>query len=373
VAGQRFLYLEYALKTTIFINGRFLSRQPTGVDRVGYELVCALDRLVSAGDTGACRYDWVLVLPPNAIRVPQLANIRVVQAGRFKGNLWEQIDLPWLSRSGFLVNFCNTAPLFKRNSAVMIHDTATMRVPQSYSVSFRAWYRVLTWWSMHMARMVLTVSDFSRNELRTLFVDRDIVLMPQGADHFERIVADETILVEQKLGDRPFVLAVGSQAPHKNFGTLIKAMGLMGEAEFDLVIAGGTNPRIFMSEAQALPNWVRYVGFVTDQQLKALYSRAAAFVFPSVYEGYGLPPVEAMANGCPVICSRSAAIPEACGEAAVYFDATDAANMAFVIKQTLSDGAKLRALSVAGHDRVSALTWNNAALKLCFELNRFQV
>ncbi|RZL03500.1 MAG: glycosyltransferase family 1 protein [Rubrivivax sp.] len=356
----------------IFINGRFLSRQPTGVDRVGYELVMAIDRLLIAGHPSVSGRRWVLLVPPDPVRLPALQHVECHVVGPFKGNLWEQLTLVWHSRGGLLVNLCNTFPLLKRRSAVMIHDVATRRVPQSYSKAFRLWYRVMMYWAMNHARLVLTVSQFSRGELTSFYGQRDIVVMPQGTDHFAALLADPSVLAAHHLSNRPFVLAVGSLAPHKNFATLIKAVEKIKSSGFDLVIAGGTNPKVFAESGQSLPHWVKYVGFVTDEQLKSLYQAAAAFVFPSIYEGYGLPPVEAMANGCPVICSRSASIPEACGSAAVYFDAGNPENIAQTVLNTLNDPHKLSDMRAAGFERTQPMTWDKAALELCFNLTRIK-
>jgi glycosyltransferase involved in cell wall biosynthesis len=357
----------------IFINGRFLSRQPTGVDRVGYELVCAIDRLLDAKHPSVSQHRWVLLVPPDHVRLPPLKHVECRVVGPFKGNAWEQLALPWHSRGGLLVNLCNTGPLFKRHSAVMIHDVATRRVPQSYSRAFRLWYRILMFWAMRTARLVLTVSQFSRQELIGFYGQREVVVMPQGADHFNALTPDSSVLTKHQLGARPFVLAVGSIAPHKNFGTLVQAVEKIKNAGFDLVIAGGTNPKIFAEAGRGLPDWVKYVGFVSDEQLKSLYQAAAAFVFPSIYEGFGLPPIEAMAHGCPVICSKSASIPEACGSAAAYFDADDPEDIAQTIQTTLNDEKALSDMRAAGIARAQALTWDKAALALCFNLIRIGV
>jgi glycosyltransferase involved in cell wall biosynthesis len=357
----------------IFINGRFLSRQPTGVDRVGYELVCAIDRLLEAGHPEVRKHRWVLLVPPDPVRLPPLRHVECRVVGPFKGNLWEQLTLPWRSWGGLLVNLCNTSPLLKRNNVVMIHDVATRRVPQSYSRAFRLWYRVLMFWAMRKARLLLTVSQFSRQELIGFYGDREVVVMPQGADHFDALTADPAVLITHKLGDRPFVLAVGSIAPHKNFGALVKAVEKIKNAGFDLVIAGGTNPKIFAEAGRGLPDWVKYVGFVSDEQLKSLYQAASAFVFPSIYEGFGLPPIEAMAHGCPVICSKSASIPEACGNAAAYFDANNPDDIAQTIQTTLNDEKALNEMRALGLTRAQSLTWEKAALALCFNLIRIGV
>lgn len=355
-------------RTKIYINGRFLCRQPTGVDRVAYEVCLAIDQLLAKGHAVASQFDWELLLPPDHQRVPDLLKISTRVVGRRGGNAWEQISLPLHSRGGFLLNLCNTGPLLKRRAALMLHDAATRRVPQAYTTAFRLWYRLMAVWAMKILPLIFTPSHFSSKELQEIYGRREIIVTSLGIDHFSKITSDESIYSRQGLLKGEYVLAVGSLAPHKNFKFLVDAIKGMNDVPFQLVIAGGTNPKVFGDDGAELPSWVKYVGFVSDAELKALYQGARAFVFPSLYEGFGLPPLEAMANGCPVICSDAASIPEACGNAAIYFDPSNATQFVERLSATISNPSVLADLRARGCLHVRQFTWERVAETICFNL-----
>lgn len=352
----------------IFINGRFLGRPLTGVERYAFETINAIDQLISKGDPLVTQHQWIVLVPPG-ITAPQWKHIKVRTCGHGKGNVWEQLWLPLTSRNKMLLNLCNAAPLFKRKQTVVIHDAATKRVPQAFSRGFRAWYGLMVPWLLKTAQTVATVSKFSRQELATVYAcQRHIAVVPEGSDHFERVQADDSILDRHALRQRRYVLGVGSMAPHKNFATLVRAVGLFDNPDFDVVLAGGANPRVFGETGATLPSWVKHVGYVTEGELKSLYQHAACFVFPSFYEGFGLPPIEAMALGCPVISSNTASPPEVCGDAAVYFNPHKPEELARVINATLVSTEKLGTLRSAGFARAQSFTWQIATQRLLHEV-----
>ena len=323
----------------IFINGRFLTRKMTGVDRFARELLTALDARLDADPQLAATWRFTILLPRNSgATVPAFRHIGLRECGRLKGALWEQIELPLASRKKMLLSLCNAAPVFKREQVVVIHDAAPARAPESYSRKFRLWYGLLMPWLGRVSRRVLTVSEFSRRELSLAYgiaADK-IRVLPESGEHICRVTADTGILAKHALFARPYILGVSSMSPHKGFATLIRAVELLGDdAGFNVAIAGGTNPRIFASAE--LPAFVRHLGYVSDGELRALYENAACFVFPSYYEGFGLPAAEAMALGCPVIAARAASIPEACGDAAHYFEPRNAEALARALKNALTD------------------------------------
>lgn len=338
--------------TTIFINGKFLTRKATGVDRYAIEALRAIDNLLSDFPHSK----WVLLKPASDFQSSvTFKNIEIRTISPFKGTLWEQVTLPWVARTGKLINLCNSAPVCTRNHLVVIHDAATVKVPQAFSRGFRWWYRVMNTLNLILSKNIGTVSLFSKNEILENFkINRNIIVLKEGADHLQTIEPDFSVIEQHKLIDRPFLLAVGSASPHKNFKTLVQACELVQDNDFDCVIVGGTDPVVFKSTEQ-LPSWVKHVGYVSDSQLRALYQRAAYFVFPSIYEGYGIPPTEAMAEGCPVIASNSASIPEVCGNDAIYFSAENAVQLAEILGEI--------PLPAPRH-RVMKATWRDAALDI---------
>jgi glycosyltransferase involved in cell wall biosynthesis len=291
----------------IFINGRFLAQPVTGVQRYAREVVKALDALLREGVVDAGGAEVTLLMTRDGVDVPPLSRIRVRRAGRLVGHAWEQLELPHLSRGGVLLNLCNTAPLAAAQ-VVTLHDAAVYRVPPR-TRRVRAWYR-FGGLAPHGVDD-LTVS-FSRRELADcLRIDRSrIGVVEEAGDHILAVAPDPAVLDRHGLRARPFVLAVSTANPTKNFGAVVRAIEHLGDTDFDFVVAGGVDPRVFARAAAPLPAAVKRVGYVSDGELRALYEHAACFVHPSRYEGFGLPPLEAMCCGCPVIAAEAASIPE---------------------------------------------------------------
>jgi glycosyltransferase involved in cell wall biosynthesis len=336
----------------IFVNARFLTQPITGVQRYAVELSKELKRL---------RADIRFVAPKNLLHHDLGEQLGVEVCGRLTGHAWEQFELPLYTRKGLLLSFCNTSSLVKRRQLVTLHDAAVFAVPGSYSWAFRNWYKVLFVGLGQVALKVLTDSEFSRQELqrysRVPAYKLEVVYL--GSEHVFGTQADTSILNTYGL-ERPFLLAVGSQSPHKNFDALVEALERLGETDFDVVIAGGVNPRVH-ARTGTLPQSVRHVGFVSDGELRALYENAAGFVHPAYYEGFGLPPLEAMALGCPVIVSKAASLPEVCGAAALYFDPHNPADIADKIRQLMRDETLRQTLRQRGIKQAEQFSWQNCA------------
>jgi glycosyltransferase involved in cell wall biosynthesis len=348
------------------VNGRFLARRPTGVDRFARELLRALDGLIRADDPAVGGIRAAIVAPQGAAAPPALAAIGFETFGRLSGHAWEQLELPRAVRGRLLLNLCNTAPLATRRQAVVIHDAATARVPAAFTRSFRGAYAVLMPALGRRADRVLTVSQFSRDELQACWGIRGerVRVVPEGAEHLLREPADRTVIERHGLSAGGYLLAVGSVVPHKNLVTLLRAASIGGRLPLEIAIAGGSDPRVFAAAGLPLPPGVRWLGVVSDAALRALYENAAAFVFPSRYEGFGLPPLEAMACGCPVVASSAASLPEVCGDAALFFDCDDAGSLRAAIDRVLADAALRLRLRAAGLERAAGFTWERAAREL---------
>jgi glycosyltransferase involved in cell wall biosynthesis len=351
----------------IIINGRFFSRRATGVDRFAYEIVAAIDHLIEVEDESVKGLSFKIMLPPAVSTERQFKHIPMETVGRHNGQLWEQWDLPRAVPDGaLLLNLCNTGPLLTRRQILVIHDAGTVSTPGSYSLRFRLWYRILLPLLGLIARKILTVSEFSKNEIVSSFnIPSDKVsVIIEGGEHISRTAPKATTVKDFGLTQRPYVLAVSSMAAHKNFQLVLDAVSRIENPSFDIAIAGGTNSRIFGDSGIAISNQLKWLGYVSDAELRALYESALCFVFPSVYEGFGIPPLEAMQCGCPVLASRSASIPEVCGNAALYFDAQNPDELAKLLMQVSSD-TKLRAdLKQKGVVQAAQFSWKKAALQV---------
>ncbi len=357
----------------ISINGRFLSRKPTGVDRFAYELLAAMDQLIGEGDAAVAGLSMQLLVPNGTESTRQFNHIPLVPTGRLKGQAWEQWDLPRaVPHDRMLLSLCNTAPALRSSQVVAIHDAATEAIPQAFSRGFRAWYRVLMPLLGKRARAVLTVSEFSRTELQRAFgvPASKLSVVCEGGEHILRTPAAPTVLARMALGERPYVLAVSSMAAHKNFALVLEALARLPDAPFDVAIAGGSNPKVFGHAGHLHSQRVKWLGYVSDAELRALYEGALAFVFPSLYEGFGIPPLEAMHCGCPVLAARTASIPEVCGDAALYFDPHSADGLAAALTRIAGDAALRDSLRAAGRVQAQRFSWKTGArqmLKVCRE------
>ena len=349
----------------IAVNGKFTAQRMTGVQRVAYELTAELTRLANPGDAPA------LVVPADHDPAALPAGARRQVAGGLRGSLWEQLTLPRATHGRMLLSLCNVGPLAKRDQLVLIYDAAIFDLPAGYSVVFRMWYRFAFSVLKRRARHIVTISHFSRARLAAKLgvPPARLTVVPAAVDHIDRIDPDPGVLARLNLETDGYVLFVGSLAPGKNLVRALEAMQLMRASHPTLrfVIAGGANAKIFGGSVPGLradDPYVTWAGYVTDHELKALYEHAGCFVFPSLYEGFGLPPLEAMRCGCPVIVSHEGALPEVCGGAAFFCDAYSPPDIAAAIARVMDD-ADLRArLRAAGRERAQDFSWQRSARAL---------
>jgi glycosyltransferase involved in cell wall biosynthesis len=341
----------FSAAAPIYVNGRFATQKLNGVQRFAMEMATVLQRRLGAQ----------VLLPPDASI--DIAGAR--QVGRRSGQAWEQLELPRAARDGFLINLGNTAPVTARRQAVVIHDAGVFSTPAAYSWKFRLWYKALQFALVKTGAKIITVSEFSRGELVRHLPCRadDVGVIPEGADHMDRVVADPAILTAQGLEPGRFVFAVGTLAVHKNLTALGPLADALAARGMVLAISGSVGNSAF-SGGEKMPSAARYVGRASDAGLKALYQSAACYIVPSLYEGFGLPAVEAMACGCPVVAADIPALRETCGDAALYVNPADPAIIAQTVTELLAAPERLQDLRTAAYARVQNLSWDNAANQL---------
>ncbi|MFD1343069.1 glycosyltransferase family 4 protein [Litorisediminicola beolgyonensis] len=343
------------------VNGRFLCRPTLGVDRVARELVAAL---LARRDAPALR---ALHPEAEAWDVPAALSATAVP-GPGSGALWEQAALARATEGRWCLSLCNTGPLALRRQVVMLHDAQAWDAAESYRPAFRRWYRWLQPRLARRAALVLTVSQHSRARLERHGVvpEGHAQVIPNGADHILRTDADPRILERHDLQRRGFFLTLGAQARHKNLALAIDAHRLSPE-RLPLVIAGGGGS-VFAGHETPDPPGVLRIGRVSDAELRALYEHAAGFLMPSRTEGFGLPALEAMLCGCPVLASTGGALPETCGEAAVLLDPDAPEAWSRKMTRLLRAPSHAAALSEAGRAHARRYTWAASAERLARHL-----
>lgn len=348
----------------IFINGRFLSQGITGVQRYAHEILRSFDELIAKNTISPFLYDIVLLVPYSVVEVPSLKHIKIKSVGLLHGHPWEQFELPYYAKNGLLINLCNTGPIIKTDQIVTIHDASVYGFPHAYSFKFRTWYKLLLPLIAQRSSRVITDSKYSKTELIKYCKasDSKVDVISLGCEHLSKTIPDETILKRYDIGDKPYVLAVSSMNLNKNFKGIVDSLQYLQNVEFDIVVAGGANPSVFGSNFK-IPSQVKYVGYVTDSELVSLYMHAGCFVYPSFYEGFGFPPLEAMYWGCPVVSSRATSLPEVCGDAALYCDPFDPRDIASKIQTIMTDNLLRNQLKENASKQVLRFSWEQCALQ----------
>ena len=357
-----------SVRLPVHLNGKFYSGRLNGVHRVADRLIRELDGLAAAG---ACpELDLHLLLPAGETWAPEFACVRKTPQRFGHTQLWEQLVLPVAARDGVLVNLANLAPLAHGRKLSMIHDAQFLISPRSFPLKFSLGYRLLTPLIARTSARVLTVSEYARDSLEAFGVARhaDTVVIPNGAEHILDRPADGAI--HRRLGTEtaPYALMFAQPALYKNLQVVFAAfresrtghsLVLVGEGEDALRRAGLEPP------AEAV-----YAGPVAEGELRSLYERAACLLFPSRTEGFGLPPVEAMTCGCPVIAAPAGAIPEVCRDAVLYADVFTPSDWTAQMRALLRQPELRRAKIEAGRARAAAFTWRSAGLRLLDEIRR---
>jgi glycosyltransferase involved in cell wall biosynthesis len=326
----------------VYVNARFTTQVLTGIQRYSWEVTKRLK-------------DQIYLLSPKK----NLPN--------GTGHLWEQFYLPGkLPKNTLLWSPGGSGPLMVPKQVVTIHDTAHLEFPEWYSPKFSAWYK---WLLPRLAKRVshiITVSNFSRNQIiEILGVEPSKVsVISCGVDSVFFSVNREMVDIIRKKYQLPseYVLTVSAISPRKNFQRVIKAWEALRENDIPLVVVGKSGLQFAKDVGFGkIPKGVIFTGYVSDEDLPSLYAGAIAFLYPSLYEGFGIPILEAMATGTPVITSSITSMPEVAGDAAILVDPYEVESIASGIEQLIYDSSLRNALCKQGLVRAKSYTWENAA------------
>lgn len=340
----------------IVINARFLTQDTCGVQRYAEQICLALRQL---------RDDLVFVAPHGIKNHASAKALQVQCIGRHQGHLWEQLDLPlYLRRQGnpLLLSLTNSNPMFYRNQIATHHDITYVRHPQSYNWRYRLAYRTIMPILLSRVRTLVTNSEFSKGEIAGFYkLPKERILILSAA-------VSEQFMPAARQPEQPYLLAVSSPNLHKNFKRMIQAfLSLRGQPDLQLHIVGSASNLFADPDLQQLacrdPR-IRFLGRLDDAELIAQYQGATAFVFPSLYEGFGIPPLEAQACGCPVLASSAASIPEVLRDSALYFDPLDVPQMAAAMQRVLVEADLRQFLRRKGLANVTRFSWRHSAQRL---------
>jgi glycosyltransferase involved in cell wall biosynthesis len=350
----------------IIVNARFVTQSITGVQRFAIEICIRLKKIFP---------DIIFVSPKNIIQQEIAQALGVISFGKFSSHLWEQFELPkYLKQKScpILLNLCNTAPLFYKKNIVCIHDIAFKVNPKWFSPAFVTLYKFLIPRISKRSLKVITVSEFSKKSIvnYTEIPENKVEVVYNGLTQV--FLGANLISCKHSAGD--FILAVSSVDPRKNLISLVKAFKKANINKLKLVIVGSES-KVFASvglkqEIELCPSII-FTGYLPDDELASLYKKAFMFVYPSLYEGFGIPPLEAMASGTATIVSDTAALPEICGDASLYVNPMDVDDITNKIKLLAIDGALRQKLIIKGYKQIEKYSWEKSAEKIAALLKQY--
>jgi glycosyltransferase involved in cell wall biosynthesis len=359
----------------IAINGRFLTQRVTGVQRMAREFVWALDKLIADGalaDVGA----RLLVPPGTELGDLSLSAIRVETLGGARSHFWEQLVLPRHVGDNWLLNLGNTAPLVSlgrnRKVAVVIHDVSYRVFPSAYKLSYRLSHRLIDAMIMRRARVIVTVADTEKAMLASLYPGTVSKIHTAQNGGWRELPAARGPV---PLSERTYGLYVGSLSRRKNIETVLDvAVRLAEQRRLPFKIVGAGSP--ILSDIRIdIPEEVRplieFCGQIeTAEDLADIYRGAAFLLFPSFYEASALPPIEAMAHGCPVIVSDIPSLRERCGDAAAYCDPYDRDDVFAATRTVLDDLPFAEGMVERGYAMARHRSWRTQAFEVMERLRR---
>jgi glycosyltransferase involved in cell wall biosynthesis len=348
----------------LVVNCRFLSQKVTGTQKFAIEICKELYKEYK---------DTIFIAPPSIVQkdIADTLNVKIVGIRFHKvvsllglpaNLLWEQLFVPfYLRKYGSklpLLNLVNVAPILYNYNYVVLHDTAFKKFPQFFNKYFVILYNVLVPIILKKAQQIFTVSYFSKSEIENYYP------FTKGKIKVIYNAIDENVKKNREdIQKEPYILTVGSLEPRKNISKLISAMNL--NKNIKLIIVGDKNTKIFdNNDFNIESNNIIFTGYIGDEQLKELYENATLFIYPSIYEGFGIPPLEAQNYGIPVIVSDIEVFREIYADSVYYVNPYTSEQMYKGIQKVYNDKELQFKLKAKGYENVKRYSWKNSAKKM---------
>jgi glycosyltransferase involved in cell wall biosynthesis len=305
----------------VVINGSFFRNNISGIERVAYEITKRLDEISKKDEIG-------IIISKDAKNVPSFKSLKVIRYEKDIGSLpkWEQFVLPGILRKIKVIplDFGNTCSLFYPGIS-FLHDIYCEVFPDNFKtkreklecIYYRILYRIIA----YRAKKIITVSYFSRNQIAKAYHIKaeKIAVIYNGWNNFEHIKGDYSIFDDYPALSKPFYFSLGSLSKRKNIKWIVEYAAKNPESLF--VISGRSHNTVKVDELSgSIPPNVILPGYLDDSKIKALMKRCKAFIHPAYYEGFGIPPLEALSCGAQIIIAKAASLPEIYGNTAHYID-----------------------------------------------------
>ena len=308
-------------ETVWAVDGSFFAQRLSGIQRYSIELLAALDRIVPPG--------LVEIVTPQGVETPPYTNIKTVPFGTHKGGVWQQLDYPrYLKQRGAKgLATCNVIPLFGFRGIAVVHDVCYRARPDFYTDPrgrlSAAWHRLQYRRIAKKAERIITVSEFSKSEITKYYgvPASEIEVVYNAWQQMQRIAPDDGVFARHpQLQKGGYYFSMANLLKNKNFPWVLRAAKAKPDAMFAIAGGGSLAEEAGRLGLADLPNVV-YLGYVSDGEAKSLMANCRAFLFPTLYEGFGIPPLEAVACGAKqILVSDTPCMREVYGDCAGYID-----------------------------------------------------